>query len=68
MTTSVPIDKRLIAEAKALGKHRTARATVAAALREYIERQKRLGITKLFGKVEHWDDYNHKNLRKGKTS
>jgi CheY-like chemotaxis protein len=46
------IDDGLLEEALKLGGHRTKKATVTEALREYIRRRKQLEIVELFGTIE----------------
>jgi hypothetical protein len=58
MPTNLNIDDRLLAEAVKVGGQRTKRETVNEALREYIQRRKRLEIVKLFGTIDFdpaWD-------------
>lgn len=63
MATNLNLDDALVERAKNIGKHKTKRAAVTAALEEYIQHQKQLGILDYVGKVEYYDDYNHKRLR-----
>jgi len=63
MATNLEIDDDLIKEAKRLGKHRTKRETVNEALREYIQRRKRLGSLKLIGKIDFDPQYDYKRAR-----
>ena len=63
MPTNLAIDDRLVELAKKIGKHKTKRAAVNEALREYIEKRKQMEITKLFGKIEYEDDYDYKKQR-----
>jgi Arc/MetJ family transcription regulator len=60
MTTNVAIDTQLLSEAKRLGGHRTKKAAVAEALREYIQRRNQAKIIELFGKIEFDPKYDHK--------
>ena len=64
MATNLAIDDRLIEEALKLGGHRTKKATVTEALREYINHRKQLRILKLFGKVEIDPTYDYKQARR----
>ena len=57
------IDKQLLAEAKRIGGHRTDRATVAAALREYVQHRKQLKIVELFRTIDFDPDYDYKKQR-----
>jgi len=53
MTTKLAVDDRLLAEAKKLGRHRTAMETVTAALDEYVRRRKQQQIISLFGTIDY---------------
>ncbi len=64
MATNLNINPKLLVEAKKLGKHKTKRETVDAALAEYIQHRKQLGILELFGKVEYDKDYDYKAQRR----
>ena len=64
MPTNLNIDERLLDEAKRLGGHHTKRAAVNEALREYIQRRKRLGALKAFGSFDFDPDFNYKEERK----
>ena len=61
--TNIDIDPELLAEAMKLGGHRTKRAAVTEALREYVERRDQLRILELFGTIEYDEDYDHKAQR-----
>jgi Arc/MetJ family transcription regulator len=63
MTKNVAIDNRLLEEAQRIGGQRTKKATVAAALEEYIQRRKQARILDLFGKVEFDSTYSYKKQR-----
>ncbi|HEX3068185.1 MAG TPA: type II toxin-antitoxin system VapB family antitoxin [Thermoanaerobaculia bacterium] len=64
MTTNVAIDSQLLSEAKRLGGHRTKKAAVAEALREYIQRRNQAKIIDLFGKIEFDPKYDSKKQRR----
>lgn len=64
MPTNLHIDQQLLDEAKRLGGHHTKRATVDEALREYIQRRKRLGVVKAFGSFDFDPDFDYKEERK----
>ena len=66
MATNLALDDQLIADAVKLGKHKTKREAVTAALEEYVKKQRRKGILDLIGKVDYYEDYDYKALRKGK--
>lgn len=66
MATNLAIDDRLLDEALRVGGHRTKKATVTEALREYIEYRRQLRIVDIFGTIE-WDpDYDYKKQRRRK--
>ena len=67
MPTNLAIDDRLIDEARKLGRHRTKKETVNAALDEYISRRKQQAILALFGAIEYAEDYNYKRERTGRS-
>jgi Arc/MetJ family transcription regulator len=64
--TNLHIDSDLLEKAQRLGHHRTKRETVNEALREYIERRKRMEAVDLFGSVDFDADFDHKKLRKAR--
>jgi hypothetical protein len=66
MPTNLAIDDRLIEEAQKLGRHRTKKETVTAALDEYIRRRKQQGILPLFGTIEYEEHYDYKQERSRK--
>jgi hypothetical protein len=64
MATNLGIDEKLLNDAVRIGKQRTKKATVNEALREYIDRRKRLKILDLFGKVDFDPQYDYKAERR----
>jgi len=68
MPTNLAIDDRLIEEAQKLGRHRTKKEAVTAALDEYINRRKQQNILPLFGTIEYEDSYDYKQERRKKRS
>lgn len=66
MPTNLALDDKLIEEARRMGKHKTKKAAVTAALREYVQRRKQLRLVELFGTVEFDSAYDHKAGRRGK--
>ncbi len=62
--TILAIDDRLIEEARKLGRHRTKKQAVNAALVEYIQRRKQLEILKLFGTIDYDSAYDYKRERR----
>jgi hypothetical protein len=68
MPTNLAIDDRLIEEARKLGRHRTKKDAVTAALDEYIRRRKQQEILPLFGTMDYDEDYDHKGERSKKRA
>ena len=63
MATNLAIDDVLLREAQAIGKHKTKKAAVTEALKEYIRKRKQLEVLNLFGKIDYDDDYDYKKGR-----
>ena len=63
MATNLAIDDKLLEEAKMIGGHKTKKAVVTEALKEYIQVRKQLEIVKLFGTIEYNSDYDYKVRR-----
>lgn len=63
MATSFNIDDTLLQEALALDDQPTVDALVETALREYIQRRKRLKVLELFGTIDYNPDYDYKQQR-----
>ena len=68
MPTNLAIDDRLILEAQKLGRHRTKKETVTAALDEYIQRLKQQHVVSLFGTIDYEPDYDYKHARRMKRN
>ena len=66
MATNLALDDKLIEEARDLGKHRTKKEAVTAALEEYVQRRKQLRILDLFGKIDFDPTYDYKAARQRK--
>jgi Bacterial antitoxin of type II TA system, VapB len=66
MATNLAIDDQLITEAKKLGRHRTKKDAVNAALDEYVRRRKQQKIVSLFGTIDYDESYDYKRERKRK--
>jgi len=63
MPTNLAIDDKLIEQAQKLGRHKTKKDTVNAALEEYIRRRKQVALIRLFGAVEYDAEYDYKRER-----
>jgi len=68
MPTNLAIDDRLIEEAQKLGRHRTKKDAVTAALDEYIRRRKQQDILPLFGSIDYEAGYDYKKERSRKRA
>ncbi|HEY7306952.1 MAG TPA: type II toxin-antitoxin system VapB family antitoxin [Bryobacteraceae bacterium] len=66
MPTNLAIDDGLVNEAKRLGRHRTKKDAVNAALDEYIRRRKQQRILSLFGAIDYDERYDYKRERRSK--
>jgi len=64
----ISIDDKLIEEARLIGKHKTKKAAVIAALEEYIQHRKQLRILGAFGTVDFDPDYDYKAARTKKRT
>jgi Arc/MetJ family transcription regulator len=64
MPTNLAIDDKLLEDALRIGGKQTKKDTVNEALREYIQRRKRLKALEAFGTVAMDPAYNYKKLRR----
>jgi hypothetical protein len=63
VATPLNIDEALLQEALALDDHVTIDSLVETALREYIQRRKRLKVLDLFGTIDYDQSYDYKQQR-----
>ena len=63
MATQINIDEALLQEALAFNEQINIDALVETALREYIQRRKRLKVLDLFGTIDYDEDYDYKQQR-----
>ena len=63
MATNLALDDKLIEEALKIGKHKTKKEAVTAALKEYILSRKQQKIKTLFGTIVYEPDYDYKKQR-----
>ncbi|HTP67528.1 MAG TPA: type II toxin-antitoxin system VapB family antitoxin [Dongiaceae bacterium] len=68
MPTNLAIDDRLIEQAQKLGRHKTKKDTVNAALEEYVRRRKQVGLISLFGAFDYDPKYDYKRERTKKRA
>ncbi len=66
MTKNSSIDDDLVAEARKLGRHRTKKEAIRAALDEYVRRRKQLDVIGMFGKIDYDENYDYKLERERK--
>ena len=64
MPTNLALDDRMIEEARRIGRHKTKKEAVTAALQEYIKHRKQLGILELFGTIDYDPKYDYKAERR----
>ena len=67
MPTNLDLDDKLIERARTIGRHRTKKDAVNAALREYVKRHEQLRIVELFGTIEFDPRWDHKAARRRRT-
>ncbi len=63
MPTNLAIDDKLLAKALKISGLKTKKATVNAALREFLQRRMQMEVVSLFGKVDIDPKYDHKKGR-----
>jgi hypothetical protein len=64
MAANLTRDQKLIEEARRVGRHKSKKDAVTAALVEYIQRRKRLRIIGAFGTVDFDPRYDYKAERR----
>ena len=64
MATNLALDDKLITKAQKIGRHKTKKETVTAALKDYIAHKKQLEIVNLFGTIDFDKKFNYKRARK----
>lgn len=66
MRTNINLDADLVNEAFKYTGAKTKKELVNIALKELVESRKRLDLMDLAGKIQFFDNYDYKALRKGK--
>jgi Arc/MetJ family transcription regulator len=66
MPTNLAIDDQLLNQARSVGGYRTKRETVNEALREFIQRRKRLELLKVVRKLDYDQRYEYKRERRAR--
>ena len=64
MATNLALDDRLIQTAQRIGRHKTKKETVTAALKEYIQYRRQLRILDLAGTIDYDPSYDYKAARR----
>jgi hypothetical protein len=64
VATNLAIDDKLIDEARRIGRHRTKKEAVTAALKEYVNHRKQLQILKLSGTIDYDPAYDYRKTRR----
>jgi hypothetical protein len=67
MATNLNLEAKLVEEARRVGRHRTKKDAISAALAEYVGRRKQLRILPAFGTVEFDPKYNYKTERQARS-
>lgn len=63
MKITINLNEELLQEAMSLSPDMTIETAIENALQVYLEQQKRLKITDLFGTIDYDPDYNYKQQR-----
>ncbi len=66
MATNLALDDKLIVEAQRMGKHKSKKDAVNAALEEYVRNRKQPRIVELFGTIDYDPAYDYKAERRRK--
>ncbi len=64
MPTNLALDDRLIERARRVGRHKTKKEAVTAALDEYIRRRRQLRLLARFGTITYDRRYDYKAERR----
>ena len=64
MPTNLALDDRLIERARRVGRHKTKKEAVTAALDEYIRRRRQLRLLRRFGTIDYDPRYDYKAERR----
>lgn len=63
MATNLQIDDELIVKAVKLGRHKSKKAAVTEALKEYIEHLEQEKVLSVFGTIDYDSRYDYKKQR-----
>lgn len=65
MRTNIVLDDALVAEAFRYSTAKTKKDLIHTALKEFVERQRRLNLLDIEGKVDFAEGYDYKSMRQG---
>ena len=65
MRTNIVLDDELITEAFKYSSAKTKKELIHLALKEFVERKRRLNLLDIEGKIEFEEAYDHKRMRQG---
>ncbi len=65
MRTNIVSDDALLTEAFRYSSAKTKKELIHTALKEFVERKRRLNLLDLEGKIEFAEGYDHKEMRQG---
>lgn len=63
MRTNIDLDEKLVGEALQCSGIRTKKELIHQALREFVEKRRRLDLLDLKGKIEFHEGYDYKKMR-----
>ena len=63
MPTNLALDDKLITTAQKLGKYRTKKEAVTAALEYFIAQKRRMELLRLFGSIDFDEKFDYKRAR-----
>jgi hypothetical protein len=68
MPTNLALDDHLIEEARRVGRHKSKKDAVNAALDEYVRRRRQREVIPLFGTIEYDARFDYKSARRRRKS
>jgi len=67
IATNLDLDDKLVTKVVKIGKFKSKKAAVNAALDEYVRRHSQAAILELAGTIDYDEDYDYKKLRTRKS-
>jgi hypothetical protein len=68
VATNLDLDDKLIREAVKLGKFKTKKEAVTAALNEFVKKRQQASLIELFGTIDFREGWDYKQMRKRRRS